>query len=236
MEDIGLTDLIPNEVTEDGDLRDVEPSEGEPGRAGGPVHGMPTQAPVGDVWNVDKQGRQYVGAQGRKGIIYRRDGETVTEALKRDQQRGRDQKPKKKGKTPAPPADVDLKELEKLLADALASPAYACAMAGDEWAADHFTTQGPMLARNLVAAAEHNPWLRKKLEAAMAGGDLGMQLVVMLGLSGSLLGYAAPPIIYWFNVPVPDRARQMFNIPPRRRPDQHADTGPTAQAPYSAAA
>jgi hypothetical protein len=212
----GYTELIPNEVSQDGDERPIEPSAGEPGRAGGPAQGPPVQSPVGDVWNVDKQGRQYVPAQGRSGIVYRREGETVAQALKRDGHRDQRPKPKRKAKVPPPPSELDLRELEKLLADALASPAYACAMAGDEWAANHFTTQGPLLARNLVAAAEHNPWLRRKLEAAMEGGDLAMQLVVMLGLSGSLLGYAAPPLIYWFNIPVPDRARELFSIPRRR--------------------
>ncbi len=227
----GYTELIPNEVTEDGDTRPVEPSPGPPGRAGGPAQGPPVQSPVGDVWNVDKQGRQYIAAQGRSGIIYRRDGETVADALKRDGKRDQRPKPKRKPKTPPPPAELDLRELEKLLSDALASPAYACAMAGDTWAADHFTVQGPLLARNLVAAAEHNPWLRRKLEAAMDGGDLAMQLIVMLGLSGSLLGYVAPPLIYWFNIPVPDRAREMFAIPRRRT---HANTPPPAE--FSAAA
>jgi hypothetical protein len=38
----------------------------------------------------------------------------------------------------------------------------------------------------------------------------------MFGVGGALVGYAIPPIVYWANLPVPDKAREMFGIPPRR--------------------
>ena len=230
MEDI--TELIPNEVSQDGDTRPVEPSLGPPGRAGGPAQGEPTQSPVGDVWSVDKRGKQYISAQGRKGIIYREGDETVAEAIARDQ-RPRAERPKrKKPPTPPAPTKTDLKELEHVLAEAFTSPAMLCAAFGDEWAANHFALQGPALARNLVNASDHNPWLKKQLERAASGEALTMQLMTLLGVGGALFAYAVPPVIYWFNLPVPGQARMMFNIPDRR---EHVPE-PETPAAYPAAA
>lgn len=186
-------------------------------RPGGPVAGG---APPGDEWLTDKRGRPYVRARGRQGTVYRVGDETIAEALERDA-KPRDQRPRKSktAKKPPPPTKADLKELELVLAEALRSPAMICATFGDGWAADHFTNQGPVLARNLVVASEHNPWLRRKLETAASGGDMMMQLITMVGIAGALIGYAIPPVIYWFNLPVPDQARSMFGIPERREDD-----------------
>jgi hypothetical protein len=126
---------------------------------------------------------------------------------------------------PPPPAHVDLKELEKLLTEALAAPAMPCAMFGDEWAANHFTTQAPYLARNLVLAAEHNPWLRLKLEAMATGQDAAVKLLGMAGVAGALFGYAVPPLVHFLNLPVAPKAREMFGIPPAR---DHAPGAETA--------
>jgi hypothetical protein len=169
-------------------------------------------------WLIDKNGKEYITRPGRPGPFYRKDGETIAEALDRGA-KPRDERPKRKSKTakkPPRPAKEDLRELEQILAEALRSPAVICAGFGDEWAANHFTNQGPALARNLVVASEHNPWLRKKLESAASGGDTMMQVVTMFGVGGALVGYAIPPIVYWANLPVPDKAREMFGIPPRR--------------------
>jgi hypothetical protein len=199
--------------------------------------------PVEDGWRPDKQGRLYVPAQGRKGVVFRRGEETIADALERDrraqQDGGRDKRPRRKSKRPPmPPAPehVDLKALEKMLAEALQAPAMACAMYGDEWAANHFTQQGPYLARNLVLASEHNPWLRRKLEAAAAGQDAAVAMLAMLGVAGALFGYAVPPIVYWFNLPVPDQARQMFGIPPRREPEPDHAESPQGAPPAAVAA
>ena len=192
----------------------------------------------GAGWQRDKQDREYIPARGRKGIIYRKGEESVQEALTRDEKR--DQRPRKSktAKKPPPPQKVDLRELEAILAEGLRSPAMMCAAFGDQWAADHFTNQGPLLARNLVAAAEHNQWLRKKLESYASGGDMMMNVLAMVGVGGALVGYAVPPVVYWLNLPVPDKAREMFGIPPRRepQPDQpdHASGAPAQ--PFAAAA
>lgn len=228
-----ITELIPNEVTEDGDTRPIEPSSGPPGRAGGPSSGGGQN--VGDVWSVDKRGKKYVSAQGRKGVVYQQGSETVAEALDRDK-RGREQRPRRKQKTPPvqpAPTKADLKELEHMLTEVLSSPAAIGAMAGDTWTADHFTTQAPVLARNVVVAAEHNPWLRRKLEALANGEAMTLQLMTIAPVVISLLVYAGLPLIYWLNLPVSEQTRLMFNIPDRRKND--AEPQAPADA-YAAAA
>lgn len=179
-----------------------------------------------DGWLKDKRGRDYIRRQSGQGILYRKGEESPMEALARDLA-NKDEKPKRKSKTPhkpPPPSQVDLRELESILSEAFQSPAMMCATFGDQWAANHFTSQGPYLARNLCVAAQHNPWLRRKLESAATGGDAAMKLVTMLGVGGALFAYAIPPIVYWFNLPVPDDARTMFGIP-----DRKADHAPTPQ-------
>lgn len=171
----------------------------------------------GDGWRTDRQGKEFVPRQGKSGIIYRQGDETVEQARERDQ-RPRDQRPRKpKSKPkPRPPKQTDLRELEKLLTEVFCAPAIPCASFGDLWAAEHFTKQGPMFARNLVNAAEHNPWLRRKLEELASGEDAMMRIFVMVPVVGGLITYALPPAIWWFNLPVPAQARMIFQIPDRR--------------------
>lgn len=188
-------------------------------------------AAAGEDWLTDRQGRQYVRARGRRGIIYRSGGESLQEAFARDAL-PRDQKPRRT-RTPKkapPPKSVDLKEIEAILAEALKAPAMPCAAFGDAWAADHFTNAGPYLARNLCRAAETNAWLRKKLESAATGGDAVMQLAAFLGVGAAVMLYTAPPLIYWLNLPVPDKAREMFGIPDRRTDDGYTPPPPAAAA------
>lgn len=182
-------------------------------------------------WKTDSRGRSYTAARGRKGTIYREhETQTVEEAVAADQARQatgggrrRDARPTRskapKGKPP-PPKEVDLREVEEILINAFAAPAMPCAMFGDVWAADHFTRQAPFLARNLVVASKTNPWLRRQLETLSTGGESAMRIMGMMGLAGACVAYAGPPVIHWFNLPVPDKAREMFGVPPRRvQPD-----------------
>lgn len=200
------------------------------------------KAPVEDGWLKDGRGRLYIKRPDGKGALFRREEETIADALARDAAPARDKRPRaksqsKRPKMPPAPTGVDLKELEKMIAEALSAPAMACAMYGDEWAANHFTTQGPYLARNLVLASEHNPWLRRKLEAAATGQDSAVAALAMLGVAGALFGYAVPPVVWWLNLPVPDRARAMFGIPPPREhkaPPQHAESTAPAETPIAA--
>lgn len=171
-------------------------------------------------WKVRaSDGKQYIPRPaGKSGIIIRQGEETIAQALERDAL-PRDKRPRRRSKTPKkpdPPKQVDLKALEAALAEALKQPALACALAGDEWGADHFTNAGPYLARNLIVASEHNPWLRRKLEEMATGQDAMMKVVSMVGVGGGIFLYVVPPAIYWFNLPVPDTFRQKFGIPPRR--------------------
>jgi hypothetical protein len=195
-------------------------------------------APLPD-WRKDKKGQDFVAARGRSGIVIRQGDETVEQAYARDERergRGGDKRPRRKTKRPPmpdAPKKVDLKELETTLAEALKAPGMLAASFGDEWAADHFATSGPYLARNLILASEHNPWLRKKLEEAATGQDAMMKVVSLVGVGGALFAYAIPPIIYWFNLPAPAKTREMFGIPPRKERDAtNAATAPPA--PFSA--
>lgn len=192
-------------------------------------------APPGgeEGWKRDKNGKEYIVPPGRRGNLYRRGDESVLDAIERDG-RPKDQRPRKPKtvKKPKAPTGTDLRELEEILSEAFKAPAVVCAMAGDEWAANHFTMSGPALARNLVVSSEKNPWLRKKLEDAATGGDAMVQLMTMFALGGAIFMYIAPPAVHWFNLPVPNKAREMFGIPDRRMPDG----APAHQEPTFAAA
>lgn len=170
-----------------------------------------------DGWRLDRNGKQYIPRPGRRGNIYRQGEETPEQARERDA-RPRDERPRKpkKPKKPEAPRKVDLRELEAALAEGFKAPGMACAMMGDEWAAQHFTMHGPVLARNLVRASEHNPWLRAKLEEAATGEEAMMKVISLAGVGVSCAVYIVPPVIYWLNLPVPERTRAMFGIPARR--------------------
>lgn len=224
----------------------LELVDGPPG--GAPNADAPAAAggPAEDGWRFsDKQQKWYVPRKGRPGIIYREGNESIDEARARDEKGPRDTRPKSKskaGKGPkipkAPaPTQVSLKELEFALAEALQSPAMICAATGDGWAADHFTTQGPTLARNLVKAAEHNPWLRAKLEATLAGEEFLIKVMTLMPVGAALIGYALPPVIYFLNPPfVPPQAREMFQVPDRAElKRQRQEEGPDDAAPAAAA-
>jgi hypothetical protein len=216
-----------------------------------------------EQWRDSARGYQFVTARGRPGLIRRRGDETVEQARARDEtehkvpkappeptsgpepeskpKRGR---PPKTKMPPLPPASakIDLKELEKTLAEALKAPGMLCASFGDEWAANHFANAGPYLARNLILASQHNPWLRAKLEEAATGQDAMMKIVSLVGVGGALVTYMVPPVIWWLNLPVPDKTRELFGIPERRerKPDYAAGAQdgrpPSPEAPEPAPA
>jgi hypothetical protein len=219
------------------------PVASEPPRTSGPP-------PDDDGWKrSDKNGRQYYNpTPGQRGarVIYRQGQETLAQAIARDaeeqRQTARDKRPHKRTrpKLPEPPRGVDLKQLETTLAEALKAPAMVCASFGDEWGAEHFNLSGPHLARNLVLASEHNPWLRRKLEEAATGEDAMMMVVSLVGVGGALFAYVVPPIVYYFNLPAPKKTREMFGIPDRKQPPPpYAADGqgaPPPAYPYSEAA
>lgn len=189
--------------------------------------------PEAEQWRKDKNGKEYVPRNGKPGIINRQGDETISAARARDALPKSSKRPRKPKRPPMPDASrkVDLKELELKLAEALKQPAIAAGMAGDEWAADHFTAAGPYLARNLVSASEHNPWLRRKLEDAATGQDAMMKIVSLMPVMGGLVLYFVPPVIYWFNLPVPETTRERFGIPARKDPDRKPDYAAAAPQP-----
>jgi hypothetical protein len=127
---------------------------------------------------------------------------------------------------PSAPKKLSMKELEATLTEALKSPAIIAAGFGDEWLATHFERSAAYLSRNLIAAADHNPWLRRRLEDAISGEDAMLKVMSLMTVAGALFMYLAPPIIYLLNPPVPERARIMLGIPLRqeRAPDYAATT------------
>lgn len=206
----------------------------------------PSPPPDREQWRKDRNGREFVGkgpGQG-KGNVYRLGDETVEQARARTiaDRAARDAgetRPRRKTKVPKlqeAPREVDLKELEASLVEALKAPAMVSAMFGDEWAAEHFTRSAPYLARNVIRAAEHNPWLRKRLEQAATGEEAMMIVVSLVGVAGGLVMYLVPPLVWWFNLPVSPKTRELLGVPRRDRvnPADARTPPPTAQDAASA--
>lgn len=194
-------------------------------------------SPADQGWRLHKNGRWFSPARGKPGFVYRQGTETIEEAHARAAKSSKDTPPKgraapKVPKAPAP-TQVTLKELEFMLIEALSAPSMVAAMQGDEWAANHFTSSAIPLARNLTKAAEHNPWLRSKLEAVMAGDVLLIRVMTLFPVAAALIAYAVPPVIYYLDPPfIPGEAREMFRVPKRERgkSDQEEETGAPSPA------
>lgn len=204
-----------------------------------------------DGWRTNRRGQQYVTARGRSGTVMRQGNETVEEAHARDAQGPTQRGPRPKPKTPPKAAavrQVSLQEIERALADLLRAPGMLAGMQGDEWAADHFVAVGPIVARNLCKAAETNPWLRSKLEAAVLGSDLFLMRVLgLVPVCTAIAAYTVPAVIYYADPGfIPPAARAMYAVP-KRPPreirmrafggeESDAESAPGAAAAASAAA
>ena len=114
------------------------------------------------------------------------------------------------------------------------------AMHGDEWAAQHFTIQAPVVARNLVMCSQHNPWLREKLIAAMAGEGPFMNAMMLASLGAAVFSYVIPPIVYYLNPPfLPERGVEMMRMRygmPDRQPREGDEVAASPEAPLAAQA
>lgn len=177
--------------------------------------------PSKDGWRKDTKDRWYIPRQGRSGVIYRQGNETPDEARARDAKGPKDRRPRSKtSSVPKAPASTQktIQELEFGLTELFKAPEMATAMQGDEWATMHFDREAPVLARNLAHAAEHNPWLRSKLEAIITGeGVLLMKVLAFVPVLSAAIAYTLPPIIYYLEPGfIPPEARDRFNVP--RRP------------------
>lgn len=195
-----------------------------------PVAGKDAGGPPTDGWERDSRGRAWIKApdghpaaeKGRN--IYRRGEETIPEALERTARPDRDRKPPKPRAKKLPKREtneLDLKTVEVALAQVFMAPGQvAGALLQDQWLLLHFQARGPELARALVNAAEHNPWLRKKLLELAAGGAAAMQLQAIVLLALAAAGYAVPPLAYllgWQIPPVVQVAVLGGPIPERNR-------------------
>lgn len=217
------------------ELEDVA-AEGAEGAASD--NGAP---PAADTdWRRDKRGKEYViRGGGHAGIIYRQGQETPEEARARvdaaatDKLRPGRGKPKSKPKMPEAPRKIESKELEESLAAALKAPgAIAMSLSPDDWLPEHFNTSGPYLARHIVLASEHNPWLRRRLEEAAQGQDAMWAVISLIGVGGAVFAYAVPPVIYLFNLPVSENVRARWGMPPREpRPPYAGPPSPETPEP-----
>lgn len=194
------------------------------------------------AWTFDRKGRAYVKSPSRSGVVYRQGEETLEQALERDAKGPPDKPPKSKPKAarkPPAPTQIDLKQLEHALAEGLAAPSMMAAMAGDEWAAQHFALQAPIVARNLVTCAQHNPWLHQKLLQAVTGEGLLMNVMVFMSLGAAIFSYVVPPIVYYLNPPfLPEQGveiiRAKYLIPEREQFEEPVAAAPAPEFPQAA--
>ena len=189
-------------------------------------------APAG--WQKDGRGRMYVKPPGGGNVVFRRDEETVEQALERASRPDADKppKPRKKKLPKSETNEADLKTVEAALAQVFMAPGQvAGALLRDQWLLLHFQARGPELARALTNAAEHNPWLRKKLLELASGGAAAMQLQAIVLLALAAAGYAVPPLAYllgWDISPVIQMAVLGGPIPGRPRPSPAQQPAPDA--------
>ena len=180
-------------------------------------------------WSTNAAGKEFIPAVGRSGVIIRQGEETIEQALARDAKGGKDERPKRRApkvRTPPAPTTVDLKKLEHEIAEGLRAPSMVAAFVPDPelsvWLVNHFTKQGlggpDFLARQLITAAEYNPWLRAQLERATSGEAFAIKLITSFALAAALLTYAVPPVVVMLNLPFPQPGRELLEIPPRKTP------------------
>lgn len=94
--------------------------------------------------------------------------------------------------------------LERELAALLSMPALPMDKLGDTYCANHFATQGPMLAMQLTAYCEsHKATYETLLRLVQAGGIITLSVAVAM--------YAAPPILH--HTGGPDSMKSMFGVP-----------------------
>ena len=193
-----------------------------------------------DGWRTDKHGKAYVPRVEGRGVIYRQGQETVAQALERDA-KPKPERPKRRVKKPKlqeAPRRIELKLLEEEIRGALKAPAALCTVLGEngEWPAEHFLAHAPNLARNLVLASEHNPWLRRQLEEVATGEQALGKIISLFAVGGALFMYTVPPAIYFLNLPVSPKTRAMLGDIPDRRMHPPVDAFPAASPPAAAAA
>jgi hypothetical protein len=112
--------------------------------------------------------------------------------------------------------------IEDALTEILQIPAVPAAMLGDEWMADHFTTQGRQLANRIAITSERNPVLRGWCERAMEGEGIAVLFIASLM-------YAAPPLMHFGVIP----GGEMIDVPVlKKRPA--AGPGPVPAAEQAA--
>lgn len=140
---------------------------------------------------------------------------------KRTRTRKADSAPKKRAAKPTEATTFTTGELEHALAEILTFPAVPCAMVGDEWGANHFSTQGRVFAANLAKQAEKNPTLHKWCVRIAQGESVGM-----LAMSGAM--YVLPPLVHWGIIPLPGGVQGV--IPGMPEPKEQDTDEPTPAA------
>lgn len=186
-------------------------------------------SPVSDqprAWQIGKNGREFIrlpGVSGWAAMVWRKGDESIEEAIARKLKGPSDPPPRSRTRRKLeerPPVVISdehkgavTKQIEEMVADVLCVPSVPCATFGMQWEAEHFDRQGRRFAENIARSSERNPWLRGKLEKALAGEHTAIAWLTSINLLTGALGYFAPPLIKWGLVPAPDVTKIMFGVP-----------------------
>lgn len=130
--------------------------------------------------------------------------------------------PPPKPRTPPPPRSEPEQgptdtELIKALAELLTMPAIPAAMILEcDYCRDHFITEGPKSARELVALSHQNPALRGALESLYGAWS-------KITIVGVLAGYLAKPLLHHAAPePVLEQVGPILKVPPRPKKEPSA--------------
>lgn len=172
------------------------------------IHPAVTNAPEGEHPGGGSQGD--VDAAPFLRVI-----EQETEAGRPKSSGSGDPKPKSRSRRkprtkPVEPDAPDDAALVEMLSQLLTMPAIPAAMLLHcDYCRDHFITEGPKAARELVALSMTNPALRGALESIYSG-------FAKLTIAGVLAGYALKPMLHHVAPePVLNAAGPVLGVPPR---------------------
>lgn len=155
-------------------------------------------------------------------------GQPAAEPKPKPKRRRADPKPKpreSKPRKPIAPTAPDDAALVQMLSEFLTMPAIPAAVVFHcEYCRDHFISEGPKAARELVALSIVNPALRGALESLHSGWS-------KITIFGVLAGYMAKPMMHHLAPePVLAAAGPVLGVPPRPpkpKAHRHAESEPS---------
>lgn len=140
-------------------------------------------------------------------------GKTKT---KKDDPPPRRRRTKRERETPIAPDKPDDQALVQMLAELLVMPAIPAAMVFDcDYCRDHFLTEGPKAARELVALSITNPALRGALESIHVSWS-------KMTIAAVIAGYLAKPMIHHLAPEsIANNVGPVIGVPPRPPKPKH---------------